>query len=77
MHGGKLPDALRMPIIEGVSRGIGIVNGLHQLMGDDPEIWLRYYANEEERQAWAEETQGYPPQIEDPPYPRRLPRAPL
>jgi hypothetical protein len=46
-------------------------------MGDDPEIWLRYYANEEERQAWADETHGYLPQIEDPPYPRRLPRAPL
>lgn len=46
-------------------------------MGDDPEIWLRYYANEEERQAWAEETDGYPPQIEDPPFPRDLPRAPL
>jgi hypothetical protein len=46
-------------------------------MGDDPEIWLRYYANEEERQAWADETEGYLPQIEDPPFPRRLPRAPL
>jgi hypothetical protein len=46
-------------------------------MGDDPQIWLRYYANEEERQAWVEETDGYLPQIEDPPFPRRLPRAPL
>ncbi len=46
-------------------------------MGDDPEIWLRYYATEEERQAWADETNGYPPQIDDPPFPRRLPRAPL
>ena len=41
----------------------------------DPEMWLRYYASEEERQAWQEETGGYLPQIDDPPYPRKLPRA--
>ena len=46
-------------------------------ISDDPDTWLRYYANEEERQAWAEETQGYLPQIEDLPYQRELPRAPL
>ncbi|WP_231936541.1 hypothetical protein [Bythopirellula polymerisocia] len=46
-------------------------------VGDDPEIWLRYYATEEERQAWVDETGGYPPQVDDPPYPRRVPRAPL
>jgi len=46
-------------------------------IGDDPDVWLRYYASEEDRQAWAEETQGYLPQIEDPPYQRDLPRAPL
>lgn len=46
-------------------------------VGDDPEIWLRYYANEEERQAWVEETGGYPPQMDDPPFPRQVPRAPL
>lgn len=38
VHGGKLPDSLRAPIVEGVRRGIGLVNGLHQLLGDDPEI---------------------------------------
>jgi len=43
----------------------------------DPDVWLRYYASEEDRQSWAEETQGYLPQIEDPPYQRDLPRAPL
>ncbi len=46
-------------------------------VGDDPEAWLRYYASEAERQAWAEETGGYPPQVEEPPFPRRVPRAPL
>jgi len=43
----------------------------------DPDTWLRYYASESERQAWAEETEGYLPQGEDPPFPRELPRAPL
>jgi uncharacterized NAD-dependent epimerase/dehydratase family protein len=38
VHGGKLPDGLRAPIIAGVRRGIGIVNGLHQLLSEDPEI---------------------------------------
>jgi len=43
----------------------------------DPDPWLRYYANEEERRMWAEETEGYLPPIDDPPFPRDLPRAPL
>ena len=43
----------------------------------DPEMWLRYYASEEERQAWQEETDGYLPQVEPPPFPRKLPRAPM
>lgn len=42
--------------------------------GADPETWLRYYASDEERQAWAEET-GLPlPPAEDPPFPRKMPR---
>lgn len=44
---------------------------------DDPDVWLRYYASEEDRQAWVEETDGYLPQIEDPPFQRQLPRAPM
>ncbi len=43
----------------------------------DPDTWLRYYASEPERQAWAAETEGYLPQVEDPPHERELPRAPL
>lgn len=43
----------------------------------DPDTWLRFYASEEDRQAWAEETDGYLPQVDVPPYPRKLPRAPL
>lgn len=46
-------------------------------MDGDPETWLRFYANEDERQAWAAETDGYLPQVENPPYERKLPRAPL
>jgi len=43
----------------------------------DPDTWLRYYASEADRQSWAEETDGYLPQVEVPPYQRELPRAPL
>lgn len=45
--------------------------------GDDPETWLRYYASNQERQAWAEET-GLPlPPAEDPPNRRKMPTRPL
>lgn len=43
----------------------------------DQDAWLRYYASEEERQMWAEETEGYLPPVEAPPFPRDLPRAPM
>jgi hypothetical protein len=43
----------------------------------DPDVWLRYYASDEERAAWADETDGELPPIETPPYSRDLPRAPL
>ena len=43
----------------------------------DPEIWLRYYASEEEREGWAEDTDYVLPPMEDPPYPRDLPRRPM
>jgi hypothetical protein len=46
-------------------------------MGDDPEIWLRYYASEEDRQNWASDLPGPLPEREDPPFPRQLPRRPL
>lgn len=41
---------------------------------DDPETWLRYYASEEERQGWMEETGQPLPPVESSPYPRKLPR---
>ena len=42
----------------------------------DPEVWLCYYATEEERQDWAE-SYGQPlPPTAPPPHPRRLPREP-
>lgn len=43
----------------------------------DPDPWLRYYASEEERQMWVEETDGYLPPVEEPPFVRDLPRAEL
>ena len=40
---------------------------------DEPETWLRYYATELERRAWAAET-GLPlPAAESPPFPRKMP----
>jgi hypothetical protein len=41
-----------------------------------PEIWLTYYASEEEREAWAEETHQPLPAHAKPPHPRRMPRRP-
>jgi hypothetical protein len=41
---------------------------------DEPETWLRFYATQEERSAWAAET-GLPlPAAESPPFPRTMPR---
>ena len=39
-----------------------------------PDIWLRYYASEEERRAWAEEFHEEPPKAHTPPFRRRTPR---
>ncbi len=38
VHGGRMPPALRAQVLDGVRRGIGAVNGLHELLADDPEI---------------------------------------
>ncbi|MBX7165201.1 MAG: hypothetical protein K1X74_02515 [Pirellulales bacterium] len=46
-------------------------------MGDDPEIWLRHYASEEERLGWSDQTGQTPPPHVSPPYPRHLPHHPL
>ena len=46
-------------------------------VGGDPTVWLRYYASEEEREAWADELPEPLPPVERPPYPRALPRRPL
>ncbi|MCS7304064.1 MAG: hypothetical protein NZ602_03015 [Thermoguttaceae bacterium] len=42
----------------------------------DPEIWLRYYASDQEREEWARTYHRPPPPKSKPPYPRRLPREP-
>jgi hypothetical protein len=43
----------------------------------DPDMWLRYYASEEDRRGWEEETGGLLPPMDDLPHRRDLPRAPL
>lgn len=45
--------------------------------GGDPEIWLRFYASDEERRAWAETYRQPLPQRSRPPYPRQLPKEPV
>ena len=40
----------------------------------DPQTWLRYYASEEEREAWSAETGQAMPAMQSPPYPRKMPR---
>ncbi len=42
----------------------------------DPDIWLRYYATEEERQAWTETYRQPLPPAAKPPHPRDLPTEP-
>ena len=39
----------------------------------DPEVWLRYYATDEERAMWAEEQHEELPPVESPPFPRHMP----
>ncbi len=43
----------------------------------DPEIWLKYYASDEERRLWKENDGGWLPEKDTPPYPRRMPRRPM
>ena len=42
-------------------------------MGDDPQIWLRYYASEADRQNWAEDFPGPIPDARILPTPARCP----
>lgn len=44
---------------------------------DNPDIWLRYYACEEERRIWSEETLENLPSAAAPPHPRNLPKESL
>jgi len=43
-------------------------------MGESAEVWLRYYASEEERDNWVVEFGDELPPREPPPYPRDLPQ---
>jgi hypothetical protein len=44
--------------------------------GGDPEVWLRYYATEDERAGWAETYRQPLPDRDVPAHPRKLPRDP-
>lgn len=65
------------------SREKKIDSGTHYLHWDcagasgDPEIWLRYYASDEERRMWAEAYRQPLPPTSQPPYPRHLPGDPM
>jgi hypothetical protein len=43
----------------------------------DPDVWLRYYATDDDRQHWSENGHDSLPPVEPPPFPRKLPRRPL
>jgi hypothetical protein len=43
----------------------------------DAQLWLRYYASEEDREQWAEDFGSELPPHEEPPHPRNLPHAPF
>lgn len=38
--GGYIPDTMREVIKEALERGLSVVNGLHEFLGDDPELNL-------------------------------------
>ena len=40
----------------------------------DPDIWLRYYATDEERHGWSDATGNELPPSQIPPFPREMPR---
>lgn len=42
--------------------------------GDDPDVWLRYYATRQERKIWVQETGRALPPRERPPFARQMPR---
>jgi hypothetical protein len=44
---------------------------------ENPETWLRYYATDNERAMWSEDSDEPPPPRDEPPFQRQLPRAPL
>jgi hypothetical protein len=44
--------------------------------GGDETVWLRFYASDEDREAYSAETHAALPPKELPPYPRMLPREP-
>ena len=43
----------------------------------NPEIWLKFYASEEDREEWSREFNDVPPPRQSCPHPRQLPRRPL
>jgi len=70
-----LRDILPSPekMIEGTSR---YLRWDCALADDDPIVWLRYYATDEQRQQWAQQTGRLLPKRQKPPFKRRLPQPP-
>lgn len=48
----------------------------HCLDDNDMESWLTYYATDDERSQWSDETGLQPPSRQPLPYPRQMPRRP-
>jgi hypothetical protein len=48
----------------------------HCLDDNDTETWLRYYATSDEREQWQQENEDELPEVEEPPFPRQMPRRP-
>lgn len=46
-------------------------------VANNPEVWLKYYATDDERENWSQEVDENLPERETPPSPRKLPRRPL
>ena len=45
-QGGKLPPAWRSIVLDGIRAGLDVISGLHEFLGDDPELALAARAND-------------------------------
>ncbi len=77
----ELYCVIRRDILPSTEKKIDLPrNFLHWDCSDaskNPDIWLRFYASDSERELWEEENNLPLPLSEDPPYRRKMPRRPL